>query len=325
MLTLYKELNYHTKGLSHILVLKDGRLSSSSADNTLIIYNKESFQPDLIIKEHTDYVNYHIQLENENIVTISWDHTLKIIKLLPNYKYEVIQELKAHTYVVDKALETKEGKLITCANDKLVIVWKKNNDGLFEVEKKIVANEKDYPDSNIVFINDNLLLCTSVTDKNLKFYEMNNDFQLSFVFHNIRCCFSRNSIIYISERDLLLVGGVKNNGIYMFKMKKIPHFIGNYNSIKVHDIFSIILLSDGDLLVGAEEVIEEEDEEEVTIKNNIYKLKINEDNKGLSLVNKMENAHEELINGIIDWKERNFIVTCSKDEKVKIWTLNKQN
>ena len=35
------------------------------------------------------------------------------------------------------------------------------------------------------------------------------------------------------------------------------------------------------------------------------------DNKGLSLVTEMENAHEELINGIIDWKERNFIVTCS--------------
>ena len=67
MLTLKKELNYHSEGLSHILVLKDGRLSSSSADNTLIIYNKESFQPDLIIKEHTNYVNYHIQLENENI------------------------------------------------------------------------------------------------------------------------------------------------------------------------------------------------------------------------------------------------------------------
>ena len=326
MLTLYKELNYHTKGISHILVLKDGRLSSSAADNTLIIYNKESFQPDLIIKEHTDYVNYHIQLENENIVTISWDYTLKIIKLLPNYKYEVIQELKDHTSIVDKALETKEGKLITCANDKLVIVWKKNEDGLFEVEKKIVANKRDYPDSNIVFINDNLLLCTSVTDKNLKFYEMNNDFQLRFVFHNIRCCFSRNSIIYISEKDLLLVGGIKNNGIYLFKMKKSPHFIGKYNNISksINDVFSIILFSDGDLLVGAEEVIEGEDGEEIT-KNNIYKLKINEDNKGLSLVTEMENAHEELINGIIDWKERNFIVTCSKDEKVKIWTLNKQN
>ena len=77
MLSLYKELTYHTKGLSHILILKDGRLSSSSADNSLIIYNKINFKPDLIIREHTDYVNYHIQLKNENIVTCSWDFTLK--------------------------------------------------------------------------------------------------------------------------------------------------------------------------------------------------------------------------------------------------------
>ena len=90
MLSLYKELNYHTKGLSHILILKDGRLSSSAGDNTLIIYNKDTFEPDIIIREHTNYVNYHIQLRNENIVTCSWDNTLKIIKLIPNNKYEVI-------------------------------------------------------------------------------------------------------------------------------------------------------------------------------------------------------------------------------------------
>ena len=63
------ELNFHSRGLSHILVLKDGRLSSSSADNTLIIYDKYNFNPEIIIQEHTDFVNYHIQLKNENIVT----------------------------------------------------------------------------------------------------------------------------------------------------------------------------------------------------------------------------------------------------------------
>ena len=138
MLTLQKELNYHTEGLSHILILKDGRLSSSGADEKLIIYNKDTFKPDLIIIEHTDYVNYHIQLRNENIVTCSWDFTLKIIKLLPNNKYEVIQVLEEHTDVVDKALEMEDGKLLTCTDDKLIIIWKKNiNNNLFEVEKKI--------------------------------------------------------------------------------------------------------------------------------------------------------------------------------------------
>ena len=82
MLSLLKELNYHNEGLSHILILNGGRISSSSTDNTLIIYNKNTFKPDIII-EHLNYVNYFIQLRNTNIVTCSWDHTSKIIQLFP--------------------------------------------------------------------------------------------------------------------------------------------------------------------------------------------------------------------------------------------------
>ena len=37
----------------------------------------------------------------------------------------------------------------------------------------------------------------------------------------------------------------------------------------------------------------------------------------------MENAHNDLINGLIDWKERGLIVSCSKDMKVKLWNINK--
>ena len=254
-------------------------------------------------------------------MTCSWDVTLKIIKLFPNNTYKVIQELKEHTFIVDKALETEDGKLITCANDKLVIVWKKNKENnLFEVEKKINANNRDIPDSNIVLINQKILLCTSVSDKNLKFFEIKKDFQLMFAFNNIECCFSRNSIIYIKQKDLLLVGGTNNNGIYLFNIKKIPHFIGKYYSEFANEVYSIILLSDGDLLVG----IKENDKEKKESKNNICKFRINKKNKELLLVNKMENAHEDLINGIIDWKERDFIISCSKDKKVKIWTLNKK-
>ena len=137
MLSLFKQLDYHFEGLSHILILKDGRLSSSAADNTLIIYNKETFKPDLIFSEHTDYVNYHIQLKNENIVTCSWDETLKIIKLLPDNKYQVIQTLKGHKNVIDKAIEMEDGKLLTCSDDTTVIVWKKNSNNYFEIEKII--------------------------------------------------------------------------------------------------------------------------------------------------------------------------------------------
>ena len=36
--------------------MNDGRLVSCSDDKSIIIYNKEIYKPDIIIKEHSDYV-----------------------------------------------------------------------------------------------------------------------------------------------------------------------------------------------------------------------------------------------------------------------------
>ena len=50
-------LNFHTSNVNCLAVLKDGRLASGSDDKNIIIYNKTTFQPDLIIKEHKSYIN----------------------------------------------------------------------------------------------------------------------------------------------------------------------------------------------------------------------------------------------------------------------------
>lgn len=322
MISLYKELTYHTDGLAHILVLKDGRLSSSSCDNSLIIYNKINFKPDLIIREHYDYINYHIQLKNENIVTCSWDCTLKIIKLISNNKYEIVQILNEHTFFINKALELEDGKLLTCSDDKTIIVWKKNlTNNLYEVEKKIICAQKEYPNVNIVLINENILLSSSKSDLQLRFYEINNNFQLIFTFDNVDCCFSRNSILYIEGKDLLLVGGENNNGIYLFKLNKIPIFIKKFYNDWFKEVYSIILLGNGDILMGVEEKEENENEQ---IKFSICKFRINENNKELMFIKKYEKAHDDLINGLIEWKEKNLIVSCSKDTKVKLWNINEE-
>ena len=38
----------------------------------------------------------------------------------------------------------------------------------------------------------------------------------------------------------------------------------------------------------------------------------------------MENAHKGLINGLIEWKEKNLIVSCSQDKEVKLWNISKE-
>ena len=246
----------------------------------------------------------------------------KKIKLLPNNKYEIVQILVGHTFVIDKALELEDGKLLTCSDDKTIIVWKKNiNNDLYELEKKIVCAKERYPNVNIVLINENILLSTSKSDLQLRFYEIKDDFQLIFTFDNIDCCFSRNSILYIEEKDLLFVGGGNNNGIYLFKLKKIPIFINKFYTDWIDEVFSIILLGNGDILMGVHEKEENKNEDE-QIAFSICKFRINEKNEGFTFIKKYEKAHGDLINGLIEWKEKNLIVSCSKDEKIKLWNIN---
>ena len=55
-------LNAHNYGVSCATVLNDGRLATGSWDNSIVIYNKETFNPDLKIREHMKDVSSLIQL-----------------------------------------------------------------------------------------------------------------------------------------------------------------------------------------------------------------------------------------------------------------------
>ena len=59
-----------------MLQLKDGRFATCSSDNSIIIYNNKTFNPDLIIKEHTGYINYIIQLNSCILASFSDDKTI---------------------------------------------------------------------------------------------------------------------------------------------------------------------------------------------------------------------------------------------------------
>ena len=63
---LIHKLNYHTFIVKYLTLLNDGRLVSGSGDKSIIIYNKLTYQPDLIIKEHNNEVNlcYPIKFRN---------------------------------------------------------------------------------------------------------------------------------------------------------------------------------------------------------------------------------------------------------------------
>ena len=96
-------LNYHTDNVKCLTVMNDGRLVSCSEDESIIIYNKETYKPDLIIKEHNDGVNYITQLSSGILASCSLDKTIKLFNIKGN-EYEVIQTLNYHTSYVYKKI-----------------------------------------------------------------------------------------------------------------------------------------------------------------------------------------------------------------------------
>ena len=57
-------LTNHTNSVYCLCLLNDGRLVSGSDDKSIIIYNKITYQPDIIIKEHNKGILYITQLSS---------------------------------------------------------------------------------------------------------------------------------------------------------------------------------------------------------------------------------------------------------------------
>ena len=91
----------HTDKVTCLCLLDDGRLVSCSKDNNIIIFNKKTYEPDLVIKEHKDTINCIIKLDFNILARCSSNKTIKIFKIQDN-KYEIIQTLNDHADKINK-------------------------------------------------------------------------------------------------------------------------------------------------------------------------------------------------------------------------------
>ena len=81
-------------------VLNDeGWLVSSACDYSIIIYNKITYQPDIIINEHSNYIYCITQLSSGILSSSSYDKAIKLFKIKEK-EYETLQTFKYHTNIV---------------------------------------------------------------------------------------------------------------------------------------------------------------------------------------------------------------------------------
>ena len=132
-LTNTKSLKPHTKYISNIILLQNNNIASSSLDYYIKIYEKDTFQEIISIKEN-NCVDWIEQIKDGTFVSCPRDKTIRLYEINDkSYKsINVIQENSSAW----KMKELNSGKLISTMDNSEIKVWIKKNNTL-ECEFKI--------------------------------------------------------------------------------------------------------------------------------------------------------------------------------------------
>ena len=171
-------------------------------DNSIIIYNKITYKPDLIIKEHNDQVYYIIQLSSGILASGSCDNTIKLFEINGN-EYKIIQTLNYHTKQIYKILEFKNINLISCSDDGYIIIYLKDK---LKYKKDYLISTKSRC-SSVIQTKDNEI-CYSLYnyDDQIYFYDLLEKKDKACLSNISKRNNQREWFIMISK-DLLLIPG----------------------------------------------------------------------------------------------------------------------
>jgi WD40 repeat protein len=311
--TLYNNFNIQSKSPINILtdqrtnirsltVLNDGRLVSGSDDNSIIIYNKLTYQPDIIIKEHKDSVRCVIKLSSGFLASCSFDKTIKIFNIKEN-EYELLQTLNDHTSYVYKIIELKNQDLVSCSSDKSIIFYLKDNFG-YKKDYQISTNEKEC--YQIVQTKKNEICYYEY------YYNDDNDTEdTAICFYDFNEKKNKSSIkdikaynLAMITKELLLIPGYNQISIINVNQYKLVRVV----NIPDANVNGVCMLTNNMLLTGDSS-------------NVIRQWRIEGNN--LILMSKKENTHDGVVSVLLN-KGDGYIVSGSLsgykiNSDIKIW------
>ena len=239
----YITLNYHSDVVNQIILLKDGRIASSSNDKSIIIYNQEDFSVQLQIKNFDSEVLNIMQGSNDYIFASLYSGNISFFKLNPNNSHPNIQNINAHKDKVRKIIELKDGRYVSCSEDKTIKIWKFINNELI-LDKIIYDNNVINSFSSIEEVNENEIISTPINENgSILFWNINEGKIISQI-NGIACVFCWNLLKKISN-NTFIVGGVRE--IYLIKDYKL---IDRIQIELEREIYSICYLNNGNILTG---------------------------------------------------------------------------
>ena len=283
-------LSNHTNFIYCLTLLKDKRLSSGSADNSIIIYNKENYKPDIIIKEHINSVRCLTQLKNGILCSCSEDKTIKLFNIQET-QYKLIQTLYLHSATVNKIIEISDNYLVSCSDDSRIILY------IYEYKQY----KKDYlitnlnPVINLFQINQDQFVY-STDNEMVVFFDLKERKKKSII-ENISTsifgnfCMISNDLLLIPEKNMISIINVK-------EYKKVNQI----NVSNISYIRGVCILNSNTLITSDNKTL--------------VQWEINGNN--LIFYSKKEETHDYPITVVLNL-ENGYIATASWDETIKIW------
>ena len=293
----YKLTNHGEKIIYTILQLQDGRLASGGYDGSIIIYNKQTFVPELTIKKHKDSICNIIQLKNGNLLSCSYyDKTMNEYKLNENNTYQVLS-------TVNVGQDNNPRQIVELENNEIGLVAYNHMIFYLNINNKLDEDFKIKSDNNQIGAFYEMLsvkpgeLVISGDKHKIQFFELNT--------RKLKEIININRIIHYNPSYLLCM------------MNERCLCVGGENKITIIDVYNKNIISEVEENGIHRCLYKLNDNILLTGKNNgdITQWRINGNN--LTFVNKKEKAHQNYINEIIRFN--NSIISCSDDHSIKIW------
>ena len=238
----FNTLNYHSDVVNQIILLKDGRIASSSNDKSIIIYNQD-FSVQLQIKNFDSEVLNIMQGSNDYIFASLYSGNISFFKLNSKNFFTKILNINAHKDKVRKIIELKDGRYVSCSGDNTIKIWKFINNNLI-TDKIIYDNNIINSLSSIEEVNDNEIISTPINENGSIIFWNINEGKIISQINDIACVFCWNLLKKISN-NTFIVGGARE--IYLIKDYKL---IDRIQIELQREIYSICYLNNGNILTG---------------------------------------------------------------------------
>ena len=236
-LTNNKTIQPHSSWISNIILLQNNKIATSSLDYYIKIFNKETFEEEISIKENK-YVDWIEQIKDGTFISCPRDNTIRLYEIIDK-SYKNINVIKENSSAW-KMKELESGKLISTMSNSDIKIWIKKNNNL-ECEFILKNGRESY---DILEIKKDEVVALS--GNNINFYDLNKRDKIASISGFESWNYNPGKKFCKANEELLLVCGVNNIFLVDYKAYQLISKIECQGIVMFYKISNNFILSGQD-------------------------------------------------------------------------------